>query len=605
MVAQLPLHSARLRVHVDTIDTLRALTLPGPGKRTVRRLTVVVERWERPMPGWTGRLGAIQGGVRRYAVRYPSKRLGAAIATLVFPAAVSLSYAAVAAFPLLGITRTHQGFGYPELAVADSAPASVLGLLPTRTAALLPLIPSAHLNGLGLSRAEVGLVGTSEDLVRHQELADDPRASLVRHPLLVQADGHLATTTDRWERPLLDLHVHNPVGRMASFSRPRAPLHLSVHDEHLRFVPTGEQQHGGWTLPLRSPVPYWAVRDLRAVEAIDLRAVTVEATDATAEAALHCRLAELAATGVVLHSLPRVSGRTSEILGIDLADMLQSGYASTHGIARELRSVPQRREAMRRFGGFFELANTVDQLGFRMLPTVTLIVSSKRPDRVVSALNDFAQQTYPHLEITVALHGVDTPVTAHFKEAVERSGARVREYPSALMFGEVLADLARRSAGDLVVKVDDDDFYGPEFVWDLVLAHLYSGADVVGKTTEYLYFEGLDHTVHRKFATETYHTQVAGGAMMLSRSALAEAGGWRPTPNSTDRSVLIRIASLGGIAYRTQSLGYVYVRHTDGHTWEPVDSQLVQSAFEQWPRLLLEAVSPGRKAPVHYVQSRG
>jgi hypothetical protein len=32
--------------------------------------------------------------------------------------------------------------------------------------------------------------------------------------------------------------------------------------------------------------------------------------------------------------------------------------------------------------------------------------------------------------------------------------------------------------------MDDDDFYGPEHVWDLVVARLYSGAEIVGKVRQ-------------------------------------------------------------------------------------------------------------------------
>ncbi|HJB64234.1 MAG TPA: hypothetical protein H9769_11065, partial [Candidatus Microbacterium pullistercoris] len=98
----------------------------------------------------------------------------------------------------------------------------------------------------------------------------------------------------------------------------------------------------------------------------------------------------------------------------------------------------------------------------------------------------------------------------------------------------------------------------------------------------YLFFEEVGQTVHRTFATERYHDQLAGGAMLMSRAAFDALGGWRPTPNSTDRSVLIRVETQGGVGYRTQSLGYMYIRHASKHTWERTASQLVQGSFEQW-----------------------
>ena len=47
------------------------------------------------------------------------------------------------------------------------------------------------------------------------------------------------------------------------------------------------------------------------------------------------------------------------------------------------------------------------------------------------------------------------------------------------------AEATRVAQGTLLTKVDDDDLYGPEHVWDLVLARCYSGAAVVGKGAEF------------------------------------------------------------------------------------------------------------------------
>ena len=47
-------------------------------------------------------------------------------------------------------------------------------------------------------------------------------------------------------------------------------------------------------------------------------------------------------------------------------------------------------------------------------------------------------------------------------------------------FGDVLNDAYEAASGDVLLKVDDDDWYGPHAVVDLLLARRYSGADVVG-----------------------------------------------------------------------------------------------------------------------------
>lgn len=569
---------------LTSVDLVRALTVLDP-TITVERLSLEVTDWERPVKRWSGRKGHIDN-LRFSSVDYGPDGAGPARVEVRLTAPTSLAAVARGVYPLLAVDRAHHGYGFAALGTLD-VPATALALLPTRTAPGLPGLPSHHLEGVGLSEAEVGLVGDPALLETLREGADVPELTVFRHPLLVTSRGHLEIS-DRREMPLLDLAVHHPIGRVGNYQAALGSLALTVADGDLVLTPVGDGELTAWSWPADVPLTSREVRSLRSVEAIDLSGlVTLGSVD---EPMLHRRLAELAATGVVLHSLPPSFTAADDVLGPILASMLRAPYRTSLGLVRELRTVPQRREAMLRFGGFFELAEQSQRLGHRLLPTVSVVLSSMRPSRAAKVLTALGTQTYPHLEIALALHGVDGDPGDELDAAARACGAVVSRHDRSTPFGSVLAETARRTTGDLVVKIDDDDFYGPRVIEDLALAHLYSNADVVGKTTEFLYFEGVDHTAHRRFLTERYHYQVAGGAMMLSRAVLNDIGGWRPTPNSTDRSILVRIGNNGGIGYRTQSLGYIYVRHSDGHTWQQSDSLLLRNAPEQWPRFMHEII---------------
>lgn len=584
-VGRLPSSSDVVKLTMTSLDLLRVLTLAEGNDPATERLVLRVTDWERPNMRWTGALGSVHY-VRSCAVTYPAGLTGVAEVDIAFTDPTPLSAIARGVYPLLGVSRRHHGYGFPDIGTA-AAPASTLALLPTRTASGIPELSTDQLDGIGLSRADIGLVGTEAALQEYTESALDPERTLLSQPLLVEPSGHLAVT-DRSELPLVDLTVHNPVRRLQCFQKAAGSLTLQVDGDRLNFIaPERSTQLTSWSHPDRLPFDSLRIRELRRVEAIDLSGVAV--ADRAAELRLYGRLTELAATGIILHSLPERLTLAPQILGDTLAASLRRPYTTSLGLIRDLRSVPQRREAMTRFGGVFELADHLQTLGHRLLPTVSLVMSSMRPQRSVPVLRALAAQRYPHLEIVVGVHG-NADSAGEFDDVAKECGALVRRYDKSVPFGSVLADTARRAGGDLVMKVDDDDIYGPDFVGDLVLAYLYSNADIVGKTTEYLFLEDVQQLVHRTFHVEDYRLQLAGGAMMLSQAMLNEIGGWRPTFNSTDRSVLIRVGNCGGTGYRTQSLGYVYVRHADGHTWARNESQLVRNAFEQWTRFVPDVV---------------
>lgn len=265
-------------------------------------------------------------------------------------------------------------------------------------------------------------------------------------------------------------------------------------------------------------------------------------------------VAPLAMTGVVLHAPSPPAGLDPELAG-QLATPLPGRDADP--MAWELRSVGQRRVAIRQH------AAGLGRLG--QPPPVSALLVTKRPWLLADALAALVGQTYPELEIVVAVHGAPAPT------GLPAGGRtlRVVEVPASRVLGEALAAASAVATGALVTKVDDDDRYGAEHIWDLVLARHYTGATVVGKGAEFVYLEPKDLTVRRRMAAEADTDTVAGGTITLAREVLADSGGWPPVPHSVDRALLDQVLGAGGTVYRTHPLGFIYTRHGDGHTWDP------------------------------------
>jgi hypothetical protein len=302
--------------------------------------------------------------------------------------------------------------------------------------------------------------------------------------------------------------------------------------------------------------------------------VTVDrAPEGVPVAARAATVAQLAMTGLVVHA---PDDDTALPVGAELAGLLRAPLPSAQDdpVAWELRSVAQRRAALRGHATGLALPGT-------RLPTVSALLVTRRPHRVAAAVAALAAQTYPDMEIVVGLHGVRLPPA----ERDALAAAVLVDIPAELSFGAALAAATRAAHGSLVAKVDDDDRYGPEHVWDLVLARHYSGATVVGKAAEFTYLAPYDTTVRRRMGSEIYSDVVAGGALLLSRGDLEAVGGWRPLPRSVDRALLDRVLGAGGLVYRTHAFGFVYTRHADGHTWDPGLDYFLRNPVRRWPGL--------------------
>ena len=282
---------------------------------------------------------------------------------------------------------------------------------------------------------------------------------------------------------------------------------------------------------------------------------------------------------VVADVLPDRLARQLHACGVVVAAGDATLPAADDDLAWQAWSVHERRHALRQFGPSAALDSW---------PTVSVVLVTHRPDHLEHALRQLSGLRYPRLEIVIGAHGdgVDAARVWDLAQDVPHPVA-VHAIDGSRNLGQALQACCDRAEGALVTKMDDDDFYGPEHVWDLVLAREYSGAQVVGKALDWIYLESKDTTAFRPtYPAEKYADFVAGGTILLSRSDLNAVGGWRPVPKSVDRALLDRVLGDGGLVYRTHGLGYVYVRHSAGHTASVSDAHFLTRTSATHPGLV-------------------
>jgi hypothetical protein len=232
------------------------------------------------------------------------------------------------------------------------------------------------------------------------------------------------------------------------------------------------------------------------------------------------------------------------------------------------------------------------------LPTVSVVVASRRQDSIGECISYLAAQTYPAVEIIVGTHGYTAAedVVQRWKSALS-APLRVISLPSHLTLGEVLGRLSRIADGELITKIDDDDHYGADHLTDLILALHSSGADLVAKGARFVHLPEFDCTIDRGWAApEAFNVSPAGGTLTLARSTLAQAGGWSGSSRHVDSDLLARVRARGGVTYRTHGLEYVYVRRTGGHTWETTMDELagqVRQIYEGLPEEIIHSAPAG------------
>ena len=298
-----------------------------------------------------------------------------------------------------------------------------------------------------------------------------------------------------------------------------------------------------------------------------------------------------AVAGLAMAGVPLVVDQLTETsrtrLGTGLLDALDSVADLDDSLRREEHSIRLRRAALR------------EHAGLPRFPSCSIVLCTRRPDQLDFALRQVARQTLDDLEVVVVGHGF-APDPRRVEDRLVGRRTTVLARPPDDLFGAALRAGVQASSGDVVIKMDDDDWYGPDFLVDLLLARAYSGAELVGTTSEMVYLEQLDRTIRTREPSERYARLVAGGTIAVSRDLLAELGSFRPVRRFVDRQLLEAAAVAGVRVFRAHGLGYLLRRRAGGHTWDPgldffLDADRVSRQWDGFaPSHLLEVDSEDR-----------
>ncbi|MFI6501075.1 glycosyltransferase family 2 protein [Nonomuraea typhae] len=310
-------------------------------------------------------------------------------------------------------------------------------------------------------------------------------------------------------------------------------------------------------------------------------------------------LIRLAAAGVPLTASRAPAWVPAELAAL-LTDRDWLACAPTGGLRcladlrREEHSVRLRRLAARLAGR--TPAGEVAGLG--PPASVSVVMATRRPHLLAGALAQMARQRQVEVEAVIGLHGVPYD---EVREVVEAAPLPVSCVVSQASFGDVLNLAAARASGDYLAKWDDDDWYGPEHLSDLLLTMRATGADIVGATGEFFYLEPLHTTIRRvtfasgaAYPSEVWADHVAGGTIFLSLAKFRCLGGFPGLPRAVDKGFLKAAQAQGARIYRTHGLGYVLRRTLgDEHTWQLPLAHFLKVAANQWrgfrPSAILEA----------------
>jgi hypothetical protein len=213
------------------------------------------------------------------------------------------------------------------------------------------------------------------------------------------------------------------------------------------------------------------------------------------------------------------------------------------------------------------------------LPSASALVSTIRPQQLPHVFAMVGSQVGVDLELVLLTHGFEAE-DEHIRDLANQYGVRrfkVLSAPRDVTLGECLNLCVNAAAGDVLTKMDDDDYYGPNYLADLLYALDFSKADVVGKLAHHMHFSANRATVLRMPHKEHTFSRLVMGPTITAKRAVFEAHPFEALNRGEDTAFLKSLTASGGSIYAADRFNFCQMRSAEGHTWDASDEELAAS----------------------------
>jgi cellulose synthase/poly-beta-1,6-N-acetylglucosamine synthase-like glycosyltransferase len=211
---------------------------------------------------------------------------------------------------------------------------------------------------------------------------------------------------------------------------------------------------------------------------------------------------------------------------------------------------------------------------------VTVVTCTNKLMHRRNIFQNFVNQTWGKLELIVILNRDDLNIKEWKQLAETYNNVSVHRVSQTKSLGHCYNIAAGLAKYNYIATFDDDDYYAPNYIKDLMLAFRYSNADIVGKKAYYLYFKSnnllaiRNHTEEYKYLDE--NSFLDGGKKIVRRKVFEQVD-YRNISNCEDVYFSKDSMKKGFTIFSADKYNLVYMRKKNKamHTWKVTDQKLL------------------------------
>lgn len=203
-----------------------------------------------------------------------------------------------------------------------------------------------------------------------------------------------------------------------------------------------------------------------------------------------------------------------------------------------------------------------------------------RPEQLEQVFKTLDSQVGVRPQLVLLTHGFVVPESElnRLRGLYKLRDVVVLTADRELSLGYCLNLCVSLAEGDVLTKMDDDDYYGPNYLSDQLFALDYSGADIVGKQAHYMHLAASNATILRFGHKEHRFTNFVMGPTIMAKRRVFEHVSFPDARSGEDTGFLKKVLKAGFRIYSADRFNFCQARTANGHTWNLRDAEALASS---------------------------
>lgn len=216
---------------------------------------------------------------------------------------------------------------------------------------------------------------------------------------------------------------------------------------------------------------------------------------------------------------------------------------------------------------------------------VSIIVPTNKPKYINNIFKNYARFSYLYKELIVILNNNKLNLKDYKIKAKDLKEVRIFQLDESCTLGECLNFGIEQSKYNYVSKMDDDDYYGSNYLLDLMNVFKYTDAQLIGKTSRFIYFEDNNTLSIREPNHENRYVsrRIGGGTLTFEKEIFEKVKFRSIKSHGTDAYFLKDCSDTKIKMFSADKYNYVYMKHKnlDEHTWKISMEKIMKYPIKQ------------------------